>query len=279
VNVIVGESDVGKSSIVRAFTWLFTNRPVGNAFLTHGAKSTKVVLETDDHTITKTKGKGQNKYEIDGEVLKAIKQDVPEEIVNALSIKPEVSLMRQMDSPFLLSASSGEVARHLNKVASLQIIDNVLSRINSDRLQTTTAHQNAVEEVEQYKEELLRYGFLRDLEQQIGVAEATLQDAEDLQAGCNGLEGYISSIKGAETRKRQTISRKKLEQARAVIEEIEAGVKERGQLVRQTQGLYKLIEDIEDNVGKGQAALKSQEVLNAKYKKLMPRECPLCGRS
>ena len=279
VNVIVGESDSGKSAIIRALIWLFTNRPPGNSFLTHGAKSTRVTLGADDHTLSKTKGKGKTKYEIDELSLEAMGQNIPEQMIEAICIKSEVNFMRQLDPPFLLSESPGEVSRQLNNVASLQIIDKVLNKVNSTRLQTTNNYQNAIEEVEALGVELSEYKNLRQIEQKVESAEFNLQNVERLQRKCLGLENIIQSLEEAEALKQNTINKNTLDKAKAIIKGLEKDMVERSRIVKRTQSLYKLIEGIEDSELDQKTILSSQKELAALYKKLMPDECPLCGRS
>ena len=83
VNVITGQSDAGKSSIVRALWWLLNNRPSGAGviFRHHDADEKDVVgvsVVVDDGSVVARFRKGSdNAYAVKGVVLRAIKQDVP----------------------------------------------------------------------------------------------------------------------------------------------------------------------------------------------------------
>jgi exonuclease SbcC len=133
VNVLVGESDSGKSAIIRALNWVVNNKPSGDSFRSHWENSyTGVGVVVDKFIVWRDKGK-ENIYAIKLEkdlgksieslqVFRSFNQDVPEEIKNLLNISP-LSLQSQFSSPFLLSMSSGEVAKYLNKIVHLDKID------------------------------------------------------------------------------------------------------------------------------------------------------------
>ena len=93
VNAIVGATDSGKSSIIRAATLLIKNRPSGDAFRSEWGGETKIkfTLPNGDF-IARTKGK-ENTYSIgtkavgETDVFSAMKTDVPEEIEHILNIQ------------------------------------------------------------------------------------------------------------------------------------------------------------------------------------------------
>lgn len=144
-NSIVGPSNNGKTAVLRAINWAITNRPSGEAYVSHWARDAKdnqiedtyVTIETDSHIITRTRGKKGNTYTIDGKILDAVGLDVPEEIAVAFNMS-EVNIQKQMDSPFLLSETPGEVARFFNKIVHLDKIDIYLTSIESKKRKCKT---------------------------------------------------------------------------------------------------------------------------------------------
>jgi len=135
LNVIVGQSDQGKSSIVRALKWLALNRPQGDSFRNTDLESSNnvtVSVECDDNLITRLKGKGSNSYFIDGEEMKALRTDVPEEISDVLRIySNNIQSQHPNDQYFLLSDSPGQVAKKFNEVSNMSIMDKAFTEINS----------------------------------------------------------------------------------------------------------------------------------------------------
>ena len=131
VNVIVGESDAGKSAILRSIYWTVFGRPSGESIIRQGAKEPcRVKIKTaDGHEIVRVRGCGQNKYEVDGEVYKAFNKSVPEDVTRTLNMD-RLNFSLQLDPPFLFSMSGGDVAQYMNKLVDLEVITSSLSRVN-----------------------------------------------------------------------------------------------------------------------------------------------------
>ena len=109
VNAITGESDEGKTSIIRALYWASQNKPSGGDFISDFSKrgecSSTIVVDGDE--ITRFKNKTKNEYIVNGQAFKALgKSGVPDEVRNTLQLS-ELNFQNQMDSPFLLSANCG----------------------------------------------------------------------------------------------------------------------------------------------------------------------------
>jgi DNA repair ATPase RecN len=140
INALRGESEQGKTAILRGLYWIVSNRPIGNVLLSHWArndkgnveKETSARLTVDQGFVERFKTKDENGYRIEGRELTAIKTEVPNEIPEILNFS-ESAIHRQMDGPFLLSQSPGEVARYLNRVLKMDVIDRLLSHVESEK--------------------------------------------------------------------------------------------------------------------------------------------------
>lgn len=136
VNVIAGKTDSGKSAILRSLNWLINNRPSGDSYIKKNEEecSVELTMSNDEESfseIIKTKNNNQHTYimrkcEVGEddiiETYKAFGTDVPEDIKKAINFN-ELNIQKQIDPPFLLSKTSGEVARFLNKIVELDNID------------------------------------------------------------------------------------------------------------------------------------------------------------
>jgi exonuclease SbcC len=129
VNVIIGNSDSGKSAIIRAIKWVRDNRPSGEDFRSTWGGKTDVEVITDDATIVRSKDK-DNEYILNGTSFKAFGTDVPKEISDALNLDGS-NIAFQLDSPFLLSETPGNTASFFNKVANIDKIDTGTQKVNS----------------------------------------------------------------------------------------------------------------------------------------------------
>lgn len=156
-NVIIGESDTGKSAIFRAINWVVSNRPLGDSFRSEWGGDTRVALYTSEgHVVERIRTPSRNEYIIDGQVLKAFGTDPPDEVIEILQIDA-FNIQEQFETPFLLSNTPGEVARMLNKAASIDDIDKAISglksslnRINSDIAGNERLLKGQEAEMEQY---------------------------------------------------------------------------------------------------------------------------------
>jgi exonuclease SbcC len=137
LNVLLGLSDSGKSAIIRAIEWVILNRRPGsaNSFIREGAKECCVAVEFDDFIVFRSAGK-ENKYVLldllttQEQEFKAFNQTIPEPIQERINME-DINFQSQHETAFLFSSTSGEVARTLNEIVDLDIIDKATYNINS----------------------------------------------------------------------------------------------------------------------------------------------------
>lgn len=158
LNTIIGPTDGGKSSITRAFKWFCANRPQGDSFRNDFlADKEKVEVSVDFHgnTMSRIKGKGINEYQIEGEIYKALRSDVPDEIQSLTGIKEyNIQTQHPNDQYFLLNLSPGQISKELNKVAGLEKMDKALSAINSKVKETNSEKTLITHAIAKLKSEL-----------------------------------------------------------------------------------------------------------------------------
>jgi DNA repair protein SbcC/Rad50 len=126
VTTLVGRTDSGKSTILRATRWVMCNNLSGVRIAHWDSDYAKVILGIDDHEITRYKGKDKNTYVLDDKVFSAVRTDVPEEVANILNVSDD-NFQKQLDSPYWFLETPGEVSRQLNRIVNLDTIDNTLA--------------------------------------------------------------------------------------------------------------------------------------------------------
>jgi exonuclease SbcC len=179
VNVIKGRSHSGKSSIMRAIRWALLNQPRGTHFVSHfkGKKEqTSVGLEFESgaFVIRERRGTAVNGYSSSAGDFEAMRSDVPEEI-QAVTRMNQTNVQMQGDPYFMLNMTPGKVAKELNKLVGLDVIDHTLGRLNKISNEAT-AKVNVLEDmVEKEAEELEDLSFVNDLEVRVKEIE-TLWD-------------------------------------------------------------------------------------------------------
>jgi len=169
VNVIIGPSDSGKTAIIRALRWLVWNRPSGDAFCSTWGGDTKASILIENCIIGRGKGK-QEEYFLEDTDFKAFGKEVPEEITKALNLN-DINLQSQLDSPFLLSNSPGEVAKHFNRVAHLDQIDEGLSKVQKWIREIDQDISSSKKQVIGFTEDLLKFEHLEKFEVDVEVLE------------------------------------------------------------------------------------------------------------
>jgi exonuclease SbcC len=195
VNILVGLSDAGKSSILRAIRLVADNEPNknktdGNPVFKNDAASDKEnasvqMIFADDISVSRIKGKVTNQYDLqieDNKIqeFKAFASIIPDEINDAVSLN-EVNIQKQKELPFLISQNSADRGRFFNQVAGLDNIDKSQKYANSKVLEAGREATTCEKEVDRVSAEINKLDFIPKLEQKVEKLEALGQDQTKLR--------------------------------------------------------------------------------------------------
>lgn len=201
VNAIVGESDAGKSSIIRFLKWISTNRPVGDGYKNLStAKNDEYggTITFEDTSVKRTKSNKVNSYTVDGVgELKAVKTDIPREVESALQMN-DINLQSQHDAYFLLQQSPGSVAKRLNELVNLDIIDFVLGEVNTVLRDTKRNIKGVEYGIGTTKDKIAEFTHLPKIEKIVEKIETDLPEVDRLEEKIKQLNILIQSIEDAE---------------------------------------------------------------------------------
>ncbi len=176
ITTIIGPSDAGKSSILRALKWLMRNEPRGTGFIRDGEHTATVSLEIDDHAIVRQRrGESNNLYQMDGDDFKAFGNDVPTNIANALNVSP-LNFQGQHDAPFWFTETAGEVSRRLNQIVDLSQIDSTLSNIDGITRKTRTEVEVIKDRRASIKEEGMKLKWTKQADKELAEIETLEKD-------------------------------------------------------------------------------------------------------
>lgn len=209
INALTGSSNNGKTAILRALNWCINNRPTGTDVLcSHWALDKKgnikpdeemsVTVKVDGNTVTRRRTKNENQYIVNGKVLNVVKTDVPDE-VSAIFRMSATSIQNQMDSPFLLGETSGEVARYLNKVVHLDVIDRVLSNAESARRKNKSEFEYVNKDFEEAQERLKSFEWINDCERDVLKCESLDSEMDEVNGNILVLAEFIKSLSNLES--------------------------------------------------------------------------------
>ena len=312
ITSICGKSDSGKSSIFRAIRLLCLNRPDGISFVRNGASYSLVELKVDGIKITRKKGKGRNTYAIsdiqDGtdnqlrrrtnilqskrsgeeskgiqsisrrntirgqeSIFKAFGQEVPHPIQKILQISP-LNFQGQHSNPFWFSLTPGQVAKELNGIVNLSVIDETLTTVASELRKTrleAEVSRNRLQDARQRKEEL---AWVRQADADLKLVETKGKYLDELTARIAFIASILEEgIRLAERRDNAAC------EASALATVIRAGTR-----LRQATEKVDFITDLLNRIrkiteSKCQLAKELSET-KAELKKASEARCPLCGR-
>lgn len=209
INALIGSSNNGKSAILRALNWAVNNRPLGvEVLLSNWAYDSKgkqneemsVTVEKGNSTLIRRKTKSENEYVIDGEVLEAIKTDVPEEVRKFFMLS-ETNMQKQQDAPFLLSLSSGKIAEYFNRIVRLDIIDKVLSNAESSRRKMKNQLESSESQEKKLEGELEKFEWIDSVEKLIEKIKILNSKSEELSEIKDDLEESVEKFEAASREK------------------------------------------------------------------------------
>jgi len=170
INVITGHSNCGKTAILRSLNWLINNKPGGLSFKSTSSDkkddckvSVGIGDTSDSHIISRIKNTNANRYEIDSSVFDVIGSNVPSEVSGILNIE-DINISSQFDKHFLLMESAGEVGRTINKIVKLDIIDELISNINSRVLSINKEIEFKKTDLDKLEENLKKFKSIEGIE-------------------------------------------------------------------------------------------------------------------
>lgn len=280
INVICGASDQGKSSVIRAIRWVLENRPSGFAFKRDGAEGpTRVTLVFDDCKIVKERSETENKYIVTEPgkkpiEYKALRTDVPEEIKN-LTRFGAYNVQYQFGSSFLLDDSAGEVAKKINNLSGVAIIDDILKETNS-RIRTEKARETTTKELlTELAKKKESFRHLKRLEKLVKEMGVVVKDIDDFKKYREILDTHLTNLKRLEATPIVNIAavNKYVVALKGIVKEYSDYVETRNVLKVDLENLakiekrlakYKNFDEASTLVGKARKALPQLEQLKSR---------------
>lgn len=276
VNCIIGESDQGKSAILRALEWNLFNQPLGADVCSNWLEdiNTSVELKFDKDVLIRKRTKSFNGYLFNGEEYKGFKNKIPDNIKSFINMS-DINKLSQYDPLFMLSWSPGERGKFLNEICDMQIIDTSTSNINKQIRSENARIKILKETLERSEQDLNSFEDLKKMENKLLHIEKTAEQIEKLEEDCESLEDIIENLHNINKRKRKyTIALK-------FSDRISLLYKKHVKLSAEAAN----IEDLNEIIGnlyakeeKLERAKKKQKDVQDEFKKLFPKICPLCGK-
>jgi chromosome segregation ATPase len=122
LNIVVGESDTGKSAIIRALRWLALHEPTSADLIQHGKTAVRVGVLTPNGRVSRFKNTTRNGYKHGDDEFVACANTQPLPVQQAHGLIEE-NFQAQHDPHFLLSLAPGQLAKEINRIVALDDID------------------------------------------------------------------------------------------------------------------------------------------------------------
>lgn len=194
ITAIIGDSDKGKSSILRALRWVSLNDPSGDEFINDDAAFCSVEIEKDGNTIVRYKDKKVNQYILNGTVYNTVGTGVPKEVQDALGLT-EVNFQMQDDPFFLIGISNaGDVSKKLNEVVGLNTITLSNSYPTKIIRSETIIGNQLRKDLKEKERSLKKYHSLDSLETKVQEWETKKEKLEKLSRKIHKLGSLVQSL-------------------------------------------------------------------------------------
>ncbi|MBS4871328.1 MAG: AAA family ATPase [Peptoniphilus sp. oral taxon 375] len=297
LNVILGNSDSGKSAIVRGLRWLFYNEPMGADFLQRGKTQVEVTAEFYDGTILKrSRQKATNAYDLTlatGETMhfEGFGRTVPKEIVDYLNLRKfplsptddlTLNIADQLEGPFLLQEKDSNKANAIGRLVGIHYIDQAQRNVNRDIKalnQDLKYEENSLEELLEKKKE---YAFIEDKKKLLKNLQEIIEKGKKAEEKKEVLESFLNNyqaIRGdIDYCQKRLLDFKGIEELKARLLKLKEAKKRHSQLLRistnygliqgkisQCRGLLDQVKDL--NLAKDR--LKKAQLLDKDYKQTM----------
>lgn len=194
ITMLVGDTESGKSTVLRALRWVLLNRAEGR-FIHWDAKSAKAILAVDKRTLTRRKGTS-NTYQLDDQTFRAIGTRVPETVENLLNVS-DLNFQGQLDGPFWFSLTPGQVSRELNDIINLGSIDAALASVGKQVRKAKLAVEVSRDRLKKAKQQRKELRWAVQTDKDLMELERLQQQRERLADRVERLETLTGKVKDA----------------------------------------------------------------------------------
>lgn len=253
LNVIKGESNSGKTAILRGIYWCLYDKPNGSDFIRTGAKSAKVKLHLSNGYIIERKrnrSSSGNYNLIDptgaAQEFKGFSNNIPIEITNAHQMpevningtKYRINIASQLDPAFLIGNSPAERISMIGSLVNADRADEAKKQFSADKRKISTEKAKVEGLLKDKQEDLEKYDYLPKLKHTIDTIEMAinkLKTDEDKIVKYEEIRKYYMQAKTA-----LTIIDQRLSEIKIPSEEL---IKEYKSLIANIESFNKLNED------------------------------------
>jgi DNA repair protein SbcC/Rad50 len=195
VNFLIGETDAGKSAVIRAINLALNNSPRGGEKLykTDTADGPLEITIEDDEKGKITRKNRAYTINDNPNQLSAFRQERPKAITDIINVN-YTNFQFQIDPHFLILETGGNAAKILNSISGLEdqtlIIDEIKKRIESSKRNIRELHAD----LEINNKKIKDLGYVPELFKKALSLKQDQLNLEELKNNLNDLEKIINNL-------------------------------------------------------------------------------------
>lgn len=195
LNVILGNSDSGKSAVLRAVKLVAFNTS-SSGFVTEGEKKSEVVLHFDNAIVGIERGPSLSNYTLTGERFTKAGKDVPDRVGKVLGFqsydgKSGLHFAGQFEPPFLIMEAGTRVAQVLGDLTGISTLYEAVREANRRRLDANNKRKIRVVDMEGLSDKVRTFQDLPARIKEIEQVELQFKEASLLNQKIERLRDTI----------------------------------------------------------------------------------------
>lgn len=214
LNIIVGESNNGKTSILRGIMWVVDNQPLGTDFIMAGKDNCYVRIEYSDGTFIERgrtlKDTGYYKVGMIDEngnlvhqMYRGFTNAVPVEVANihqmpkvniTKDIETHLNVLSQLDGPFLLTESPLVKASAIGRITGTHVVDAAIKESNRTIQSNKKTVKTYESELQEKEDALKALPDIQAMSEFANIYKAIFTRIKTLELDIDDIGGRLASI-------------------------------------------------------------------------------------
>ena len=223
LNIIVGESNHGKTAIMRAIMWVVDNYPLGTDFITAGENECIVRIEYEDSTYIergrtlKDTGYYRIGYFDDAngfteQEFKGFTNAVPVEVANlhqmpkvniTKDIETHLNVLSQLDAPFLITESPQVKAAAIGRITGTHVIDAAVKKNSSDIRANKAIMKDVEKDIKDTENKIAAMPDISLMEKTLMAYDTVLAQINALSLATEKINSFIDDMVDIELQQKQ----------------------------------------------------------------------------
>lgn len=277
-NLILGPSDNGKSSIVRAIEWVRKNRPKGVDLIRSGMDEVSVEIINSRGVVERSRTvKSTGVYSVAGEDFSVFGQDVPDKVLSTLNLD-DMNVQGQLDPHYLILETPGRAAAELNRITKLDKVNDAIENLRAMKREVFDEILRNNSDVESIQE-IFDSGVKKDIKKLYSLCKELEEFEKELFSTENRIDSVIEVIGNIVEIKRAEKAFSDMERIEKLLLGMKKGVDELSELSKKRNEIDNCLKLLTENSSLHkeiqEELIELEEEMTERLSKI--ENCPYCG--